>query len=78
MNSTKRVLAAVALAGAALSIASTAHAAPNGSGDRGGEVTDQSVNDALTAHGDSLFSGSNNTLGTVTSTFTGAAENLLF
>ncbi|MGW7064930.1 hypothetical protein ACWGHM_41470 [Streptomyces sp. NPDC054904] len=75
---TKRVLTALALAGAALSIAGTAHADPNGSGDQGGTVQDQSVSDALTAHGDALFSGNNNELDTVTNTFGHTAKNILF
>lgn len=67
MTYTKRVLAAVALAGAALSIAGTAHAGnANGAGDSGGSVLDQSNNFALDAHGDSVFSGMGNTLSELT------------
>lgn len=50
----------------------------NGAGDRGGETIDQSVNDALTAHGDANFSGTNNKANVVTNTFGGVAKDILF
>jgi hypothetical protein len=50
----------------------------NGAGDRGGETINQSVNDALTAHGDANFSGSNNKADVVTNTFGGVAKDILF
>jgi hypothetical protein len=50
----------------------------NGAGDSGGHVKDQSVNHALTAHGDSNFSGANNEATVITNTFADAAKNIVF
>ncbi|MFC7979756.1 hypothetical protein ACFUT3_31545 [Streptomyces cinereoruber] len=62
MNNMKRVLTAVALAGAALSIPGAAHAGnSNGAGDQGGTVRDQSLSTVMDAPGDVLFSGTGNT-----------------
>ncbi|MFE6225747.1 hypothetical protein [Streptomyces sp. NPDC057854] len=78
MNNTKRALAAIALAGAALSFTSTAHADSIGAGDSGGLVLDQSHNFALDAQGDSIFSGQNNEFGAVTNEIQDAAKNIVF
>ncbi|MGW6842264.1 hypothetical protein [Streptomyces sp. NPDC054958] len=67
---TKRVLAAVALAGAALSLSGTAHAADPapvaatggifGLGDSGGQNRDESLNQVVNVVGDSFMDGENN------------------
>ncbi|MET9957147.1 hypothetical protein ABZ135_37110 [Streptomyces sp. NPDC006339] len=63
MNSTQRALAALVLAGAALSLTGTAHAAGElGQGEGGGSILDESLNQAITPSGDSLFSTAENAL----------------
>ncbi|MEV7356352.1 hypothetical protein [Kitasatospora sp. NPDC091276] len=64
MNNTKRVLAALALAGAALTITGTAHASGIlGLGDTGSSNNDSSLNQNLGIFGDSIMDGTHNTFG---------------
>ncbi|KAF9044329.1 hypothetical protein BJ165DRAFT_1480465 [Panaeolus papilionaceus] len=48
-----------------------------GSGDQGGQVSDESANVSVDAVGDSLFSGQNNALSSVTNIIGSAAKDLL-
>ncbi|WP_328884621.1 hypothetical protein [Streptomyces sp. NBC_00299] len=58
MNTTKRALATLALAGATLTITGTAHASGIlGLGDTGGNNRDESLNQSVNVIGDSFMNG---------------------
>ncbi|WP_369166405.1 hypothetical protein AB5J49_00180 [Streptomyces sp. R28] len=62
MNTTKRALTTLALAGATLTITGTANASSVlGLGDSGGQNRDESVNQVVSVFGDSFMSGQSNT-----------------